>query len=133
MDHFEKSHLLRNSLRNLVRETGTSLEEVTFGPMVDKLCEEILAKIKEPRGITVRAKVKCHEIVICQGWDSKTQKMCEARRFKMQIVQGDSDENRLFAAVSGGTAVELQTINPLVFDQFKVNGEYYVDFIPSEV
>jgi len=79
---------------------------------------------------TVRAKVKCHEIVICEGYDSKTAKMVEARRFKMQIVHGNSDENKLYASISGGTAVELQTINAEVFEMFKVNGEYYVDFIP---
>lgn len=87
--------------------------------------------------MTVRAKVKCHEIVICEGWSPTGGKegkggYVEARRFKMQIVSGTTDENRLFAAVSGGTAVELQTVNPVVFDRFKVNGEYYVDFIPAE-
>lgn len=80
--------------------------------------------------VQVRSKVMCHEIVICEGYDSKTGKMVEARRFKMQIVHGSSEENKLFASISGGTAVELQTINPLVFDMFKVKGEYYVDFIP---
>lgn len=78
----------------------------------------------------VRAKVFCHEIVICEGYDSKQNKYVEARRFRMQIVHGNSEENKLYAAISGGTAVELQTINPEVFDQFKVKGEYYVDFIP---
>lgn len=86
--------------------------------------------------LTVRAKVKCHEIVICEGWSATGGKdgkggYAEARRFKMQIVNGTTEENRLYSAISGGTAVELQTINPLVFDRFKIGGEYYVDFIPA--
>lgn len=84
----------------------------------------------------VRAKVMCHEIVICEGWDSKANEgkggYVEARRFKMQIVQGTSEEDKLYSSISGGTAVELQTINKSVFDMFKVKGKYYVDFVPSE-
>jgi hypothetical protein len=80
----------------------------------------------------VRAKVVCHEIVICEGWSQKANDgkggNVEARRFKMQIVHGTSEEDRLYSAISGGTAVELQTINPAVFDMFKVKGKYYVDF-----
>ncbi len=84
----------------------------------------------------VRAKVKVHEIVICEGWSHTAGEngkggYVEARRFKMQIVQDGSEENRLYSAISGGTAVELQTINPVVFDMFKVKGEYYVDFTPA--
>lgn len=91
----------------------------------------------ENQKLTVRAKVKCHEIVICEGWSPTGGPQgkggnVEARRFKMQIVQGTSEENRLYSTISGGTAVELQTINPVVFDRFKVGGEYYVDFIPAE-
>ena len=84
----------------------------------------------------VRAKVICHEIVICEGWDNRANEgkgaYVEARRFKMQIVHGTSEEDRLYSSVSGGTAVELQTINPKVFDMFKVKGKYYVDFVPAE-
>ncbi len=80
----------------------------------------------------VRAKVMCHEIVICEGWSQKENDgkggYVEARRFKMQIVHGNSEEDRLYSAISGGSAVELQTINPKVFDMFKVKGKYYVDF-----
>lgn len=86
--------------------------------------------------VQVRAKVVCHEIVICEGWDQRLNDgkgaYCEARRFKMQIVHGNSEEDRLYSTVSGGTAVELQTINPAVFNQFKVKGKYYVDFTPVE-
>lgn len=86
----------------------------------------------------VRAKVMCREIVICEGWSPTGGEQgkggyVEARRFKMQIVQDGSEENRLYAAISGGTAVELQTINPQVFDFFKVKGQYYVDFISADV
>lgn len=84
---------------------------------------------------TVRAKVVCHEIVICEGWDNRLNSgkggYVEARRFKMQIVHGTNEEDRLYSTVSGGTAVELQTINPAVFDMFKVKGKYYVDFTPA--
>lgn len=84
----------------------------------------------------VRAKVICHEIVICEGWDQKLNDgkggSCEARRFKMQIVHGNSDEDKLYSSISGGTAVELMTINKAVFDMFKVKGKYYVDFTPAE-
>jgi phosphotransferase system IIB component len=83
----------------------------------------------------VRAKVVCHEIVICEGWSQKANDgkggQVEARRFKMQIVHGTSEEDRLYSAISGGTAVELQTINADVFDMFKVKGKYYVDFTPA--
>lgn len=62
--------------------------------------------------INARAKVMCHEIVICEGWDSKANEgkgaYAEARRFKMQIVHGTSEEDKLYSAISGGTAVELQ-------------------------
>jgi len=77
----------------------------------------------------------CHEIVICEGWDQKGNEgkgaYVEARRFKMQIVHGTSEEDKLYSAISGGTAVELQTINPAVFEMFKVKGKYYVDFSPA--
>lgn len=86
--------------------------------------------------IKVRAKVSCHEVVICQGYTNKANDnkggYVEARRFKMQIVQGTSEEDRLYSSISGGTAVELMTINPEVFDSFKVGGKYYVDFTPAE-
>ncbi len=54
----------------------------------------------------VRAKVICHEIVICEGWDQKL------------------NEGKGSTCESGGTAVELQTINKAVFDMFKVKGKY---------
>jgi hypothetical protein len=76
----------------------------------------------------VRAKVKVHEITELQGWDSNAQKPVPAKRFKMQIVSDGSDENKLFSHMSGGTNIELQTINKDVFDFFKVMGEYYVNF-----
>lgn len=83
----------------------------------------------------VRAKVMVHEIVICEGYSAQANEgkggYVEARRFKMQIVNGTTEENRLYSALSGGTAVELQTVNPEVFEMFKVKGEYYVDFIPA--
>ena len=86
----------------------------------------------------VRAKVRVHEITELQGWDSKTQKSVPAKRFKMQIVGyagQESEENKFYNHISGGTNIELQTINPNVFAYFKVGGEYYVDFtvVPEPV
>lgn len=78
----------------------------------------------------VRAKVVVHEITELQGWNSKTGKSCPAKRFKMQIVHDGSEENKFYGHISGGTNIELQTINPEIFDRFKVSGEYYVDFTP---
>ncbi len=76
----------------------------------------------------VRTKVKVHEITELTGYNSKTQKSVPAKRFKMQIVYDGSEENKFFSHISGGTNVELQTINEDVFGFFKVGGEYYVDF-----
>ncbi len=83
----------------------------------------------------VRAKVKVHEITELQAWDSKTQKNVTAKRFKMQIVGyagQESDENKFYSHISGGTNIELQTINAEVFPFFEVNGEYYVDFTSAK-
>lgn len=80
----------------------------------------------------VRAKVKVHEITELQGWDSKTGKYCPAKRFKMQIVSDGSEENKFYGHISGGTNIELQTINPEVFERFAVGKDYYVDFSPAD-
>lgn len=83
----------------------------------------------------VRAKVRVHEITELQGYDSKAAKYVPAKRFKMQIVgyAGDeSEENKFYNHISGGTNIELQTINPDVFPFFKVGGEYFVDFSPAQ-
>jgi hypothetical protein len=86
----------------------------------------------------VRAKFKCYEIAEFQsgkyvksteGKDVWTP--CKALKFKFQIVSGGSPENDHFYAVSGGSNLELQTINENVFDKFKVGGEYYADLIDA--
>lgn len=88
----------------------------------------------EQNKFMVRAKFKCYEIAEYTGWDNNKDNgkggkgdYCKAMKFKFQIVSGGSPENDHFYAVSGGSNLELQTINPAVFDQFKVGAEYYAD------
>lgn len=89
----------------------------------------------------VRAKVKVYEIAefqsgkyVANDTDGKVNKWqaCPGYRIKCQIVSGGSAENDMFQAVSGGTNIELVTVNQDARDEFKVNGEYYVDFTPAE-
>jgi hypothetical protein len=90
--------------------------------------------------ITVRAKFKCYEIAEFKSGKYVTNTdtgksdwvQCKAMKFKFQIVSGGSPENEHFYAVSGGSNLELQTINESVFDRFKVDGEYYADLSPAD-
>jgi hypothetical protein len=82
----------------------------------------------------VRAKLVCYEKAEFQGWDSKAGKYCPAMKFKFQIVSsGNSPENDFYSHISGGTNMEIATINAEVFDKFKVNGEYFADLSPAPV
>ena len=86
------------------------------------------------------AKVKCFAIEESQGskWikgDDVTPskwEMTPKKKFKFQIVSPTTEENALFSAISGGTNVELVTINEGIFDKFKVGGEYYLPFYAAE-
>lgn len=93
--------------------------------------------------LTVRAKFKCYEIAEFQssrpesvddgnGGKRTVWKDCKSLKFKFQIVSGGSPENDHFYAVSGGSNLELVTVNDAVFDKFKVGGEYYADLTPAE-
>lgn len=84
-----------------------------------------------------RAKLKCYEIAEFQGWTTQHHKdengkwvsgYAPAKKIKMQIVSGGSDENDHFQAVSRGTNFELITVNSNVWPMFQVGGEYYCDF-----
>lgn len=96
---------------------------------------------------TVRAKFKCYEIAEFQSgkYVSPTAEetaadpnakakwtQCKALKFKFQIVSGGSPENDHFYAVSGGSNLEMVTVNEAVFNCFKVGGEYYADLTPAE-
>lgn len=84
----------------------------------------------------VVTKVKVHEITELSAWDNRPApiggKYAPAKRFKMQIVSGGTEQNDFYANVSGGTNMELQTINPNVFDQFSVNCERFAVFMTEE-
>lgn len=87
---------------------------------------------------TVRAKFKCYEIAeyesgkyVKNSEGKDVWQKCKALKFKFQIVSGGSSENDHFYAMSGGSNLELQTINENVFDKFKVGGEYYADIIEA--
>lgn len=82
----------------------------------------------------VITKVRVHEITELQGYDSKTAKYVPAKRFKMQIVGyagQETEENKFYNHISGGTNVELQTINKDVFPFFEVGKEYFIEFKPA--
>lgn len=89
--------------------------------------------------MSTRAKLKCYEISEFQGWDNMKDNgegkskggYCVAKKFKFQIVSGGSEENDFYSHISGGTNMELATINSAVFDHFKVGGEYYADLSPA--
>lgn len=85
----------------------------------------------------VRCKFKCYEITEFVGWtwneEKKISVPCKALKFKFQVTPGGSKENDHFYAVSGGSNLDLCTVNPLVFDKFKVGGEYYSDFTEAIV
>lgn len=78
----------------------------------------------------VVTKVAVTSVETTGGWDGKQKP--QNKRIKMTIVSGGSAENQMFNQISGGTAIDLQTINPQASDQFEVGQEKYVVFMTPE-
>ena len=70
----------------------------------------------------VRAKFKCVE---------KTQTE-QGDKIKLQPVTSGGKENEEFFKWTPWGSMEIGTINENVITQFKVGGEYYIDFTPVE-
>lgn len=78
---------------------------------------------------TVRAKFKVVSITRQSHWDKAKG---EIQTVKLQPVTGNSPENADFYAATPSGQIELATINKAAGDQFKLDGEYYVDFTAVE-
>lgn len=94
--------------------------------------------------MTVRAKFKVTSVEI-QSHLSNTGKRSddgspvyekvELRTIKMSPVYGNGDpnhENTKFWQYSPSGSLTLGTINPAAWEQFEIDGEYYVDFTPAK-
>lgn len=45
---------------------------------------------------------------------------------------GESEENQAFYAATPGGSITLSVVNAAAATQFRLGGEYYVDFTPAE-
>jgi hypothetical protein len=77
---------------------------------------------------TVRAKFKVQSITRRNHWQGNG----EVHTVELMPVTGNSDENQKFYAATPGGSIKLDTINQAAGEQFKLGGEYYVDFTPAE-
>lgn len=71
--------------------------------------------------MSVRAKVRCIGNAD-QGWTEP------ARLIRFTPVYGDSGENADWSKYTPAGYFEMTVTNPAVFDQFGINGEYFVTF-----
>lgn len=55
----------------------------------------------------------------------------ECQNIKLQVVSGNSDENKKFFASTPSGQVQLGTVNLEAAAQFELGKEYYVDFSPA--
>lgn len=90
--------------------------------------------------MTVRAKFKVSRIEQItsqvQNPDTKLWEPVELRTIVLSPVYGGNDpadsENRKFWAATPSGSIQLGTVNPAAWQTFKLDGEYYVDFIPAD-
>jgi hypothetical protein len=69
-----------------------------------------------------KIKYQINEIVESQGYDSKTGKMVPQKEAKMQVVytSNPDDPNYVYGSLSSGSTQNLKTINPEVYNFWKV-------------
>lgn len=84
--------------------------------------------------MTVRAKFRVASITRTQSvvWDGQKSSPQEVQTIKLYPVSSGSDENKAFFASTPSGNIELATINKAAGEQFKLDGEYYVDFTEAE-
>jgi hypothetical protein len=56
----------------------------------------------------------------------------DAFKVVLSPVYSGSPENQAFFKATPGGSITLEVIGKEVADQFKVNQEFYIDFIPAE-
>lgn len=56
----------------------------------------------------------------------------EVRSLKFSAVSADGPENGQFFAFTPSGHVDLATVNPAAWEQFKLGEEYYLDFTPAK-
>ena len=71
----------------------------------------------------VRAKFRCMSVEEVEGYDG-------TNRWNVRFcpVSGTSEENERFWSATPDGLIELRVVNKDAVDEFKVGGEYYVDF-----
>lgn len=67
-----------------------------------------------------------------KGWDERNMETVELRTIVMSPVGSNTPENAKFWSYTPSGEVKLGTINPEAWEQFKLGGEYYIDFTPAE-
>ncbi len=62
------------------------------------------------------------------GWEQSNLEKVEARTLILSPVGGNSPENATFWAATPSGSINLGTVNPEAWAEFKLGEEYYVDF-----
>lgn len=85
--------------------------------------------------MTVRAKFRVTSFTTSMGTRANAEGVyepVELRSIDLSPVVSGSAENAEFYAYTPGGVIKLATVNPAVWEQFVLNGEYYVDFTPAD-
>jgi hypothetical protein len=78
--------------------------------------------------MTVRAKFKVVSITTSAHWQPGKGHLGTVR---LQPVTSGSEENAKFYEATPSGQIEIGTINQEALAQFKIGGEYFVDFSPA--
>lgn len=83
--------------------------------------------------MTVRAKFKVQSITrtISNQYRDGKSSMVEMQTIKLYPVSGGSEENKEFWASTPSGSIDLGCVNLAAAEQFVLDGEYYIDFIPA--
>jgi hypothetical protein len=77
----------------------------------------------------VRAKMFVAEVTKQVGQGQGAQ---PCGKVKLQVVYGDSEENKTFSKYTPSGSVELYITNSEAYEAFELGKSYYIDFTPAE-
>jgi hypothetical protein len=76
--------------------------------------------------MSVRAKFRCQSIKEMPGGEGTMKEVV------LNPVYGNGEENKQWSKWTPSGELKMTITNPSAYDQFKVNGEYYLDITPVE-
>lgn len=77
----------------------------------------------------IRTKFLCTSVTKSMNWNSNRDQFPFLYTYRFQVVNGNTDENKVFFASTPTGTVEIGALNAELFEP---NKEYFLDFTPAQ-